>query len=369
MKDKRNFLAKKTGLWALLLAFLWLSGCVDGIIEPESPYDFSAVDTLLQNSLDRFQGHVVMVVWQNGRQIYGNALGDFTTRTLLSAASGSKGVSAAVILSLADQGLLHLDDSIGSYLPIFKQYGKGDITIRQCFTMTSGFEECRAGSLVCAVTDTSITLEEAVNRIAKTQPLVYKPGTTVYYSGIGMHIAGRIAEIVSGKSWHQLVAERITGPCHMPSSTFGDASENAYIAGGLRTTAADYLNFLQMLLDNGYFGNRRVLSAEAVQTYFTPQATNARLVENPYPTPPPFYPYDEAPTVRYGFGAWQDVVNPMTEEVERISIPGAFGMFPWVDRKRNLVGIIMTQSTLEATIRTELKLIKRVRDAIDQTGE
>ena len=220
-----------------------------------------------------------------------------------------------------------------------------------------------SGKYGCPITNTTITLQQATDQLAETQPLVYVPGTTVYYSSVGMHIVGRIAELVTGKSWATLFKERIADPCAMEVSSYGD-TDNAYIAGGLQTVPTDYLNFLQMILDRGVFGKKRVLSEEAIDVFFTPQTLNAKRVESPYPTPPPYHPYD-AKLVHYGFGSWQDVVNPDNGEIERISQPGAFGTFPWVDIKRGMTGFIFTNSILEETIASELRMQQIIRNVVD----
>ena len=53
--------------------------------------------------------------------------------------------------------------------------------------------------------------------------LVAEPGAEFRYGGLSMQVAGRIAEVVSGKSWAKLFEERITGPCEMPNTRYGTA--------------------------------------------------------------------------------------------------------------------------------------------------
>ncbi len=58
-----------------------------------------------------------IVLQKKGKIIYENAFGTLDTQQPMQVASCSKWVSAAVILSLVDDGLIQLDDSIGKYLP------------------------------------------------------------------------------------------------------------------------------------------------------------------------------------------------------------------------------------------------------------
>lgn len=68
-----------------------------------------------------------------------------------------------------------------------------------------------------------------------------------------MQIAGGMAELVSGKTFHQLFSEYIATPLGMKDAKFtafdGDAGNNIAIADGLFIRMIDYGNFLKMLLN------------------------------------------------------------------------------------------------------------------------
>jgi CubicO group peptidase (beta-lactamase class C family) len=81
-----------------------------------------------------------------------------------------------------------------------------------------------------------------------------------------MHVGGRIAEIVSGKSWNELLVERIATPLGMSNTDFfaygptGDPRP----AGDARSSTDDYARFLQMILQRGHFDGKRILSEASV---------------------------------------------------------------------------------------------------------
>jgi CubicO group peptidase (beta-lactamase class C family) len=52
------------------------------------------------------------------------------------------------------------------------------------------------------------------------EPLLFKPGSQAQYSNGGPTIAGRMAEITSGKTWEQLVQEFVFDPAHMTTGGF-----------------------------------------------------------------------------------------------------------------------------------------------------
>ncbi len=153
-----------------------------------------------------------------------------------------------------------------------------------------------------------LNLADFVTDLAKI-PLQYEPGTRWHYS-VSVDVQGRLIEVLSGKPFDQFLQERVFTPLEMndtafvvsankkdrfaklytitkegklaPSPTCAtrqecyDAFPNAVPdllssqgmlsgGGGLTSTAYDYLHFCQMLLDNGQYNGKRLLSRKTVQ--------------------------------------------------------------------------------------------------------
>jgi len=327
-------------------------------------YDFGDINTFLNDSLAVYNGNVIVLVEQNNSRIYEYQEGYIDTNSVIPIASATKWLSGAVVLSLADEGYFSLDDTIGTYLPIFTEYGKGHITIRQAFSMTSGLfnvEYYNTFSL-----DTSLTLEESVDSIAVYIPLAYQPGNWIAYNSNGMQTIGRIAEIVTGQDWQTIAEEQIFNPCEMFSTTYDVFGINPVIAGGAQTSPIEYMQFLQMVMNDGVYNGDTVLTHQSIQELFTNQTAGLPIYWSPFPYGHPDYPYD-ADVLRYGFGSWIFAENPASGEVEEITSPGAWGTFPWADNSRNISGIIFTFvfEGFLPTLNTNLKLIQNVREIID----
>jgi hypothetical protein len=81
------------------------------------------------------------------------------------------------------------------------------------------------------------------------------PGKEFRYGGVSMQVAGRIAEIVSGKSWEELFQERIAKPLEMRQSNFSGLGQttNPRLGGSARSSMNDYHNFLTMIFNQGKF--------------------------------------------------------------------------------------------------------------------
>ncbi|WP_291033717.1 serine hydrolase [Dyadobacter sp. 50-39] len=337
---------------------LLFCSCRTDEVSPETPpvYNFDEVDKFVEAHLADYNDQVIVLVSQNGKLIYKKGIGldEHTSKPI---ASATKWLSAAVILSLVDEGKLTLSDSIGKYLPIFTAHRKGGITIRQLFAHTAGFG---GDSPQKYEYKRLMTLAQAVDSIAVYTPLVASPGTQFDYGSAGMQIGGRVAEIVSGKSWQELFDERIAKPCGMTAEY--RSVRNPIIAGGVHTTAADYLRFLEMLVNRGTYNGNRVLSESAIGTMLSDQTEDAKITGTPYVTNP-FSTTPQRP-VRYGVGNWLDVVDADGRVLESSS-PGLFGTHPWQDSKHQIAGIIFTQTTPRQSSMTSLEIRKMIRDIVE----
>jgi serine-type D-Ala-D-Ala carboxypeptidase/endopeptidase len=290
-----------------------------------------------------------MIIMRGDEILYERYVGSYSNKTVVPIASASKWLSGAVMMALVDDGKIALDAPISTYLPQFTG-DKAAITVRQLFSHTSGLPTEHV-----MVHNHRVTLAEAVDAIAK-EDLVTAPGSEFRYGGVSMHVAARIAEVVSGKSWHELFAETITGPLRMTTTRFGlGLTKNPSPAGGAGSSLHDYAAFLRMIAAGGTVDGRRVLSPEAVETMLTDQTRGgpmkgavARM----------------ATGSRYGIGNWVNQVNSGGTSVVNSS-PGAFGFMPWVDRKRNVIGIFMIDDRAGARKRVEnLPDIREVTNAV-----
>jgi CubicO group peptidase (beta-lactamase class C family) len=358
---------KATLIIATLILSLW--ACKKNTTIDPTPltpkYDFTEVDNLLSQNLQNiYKGGVYVNVNKDGKSVYTKGLGGFSENTSKWVASCTKTFAGVVILSLVDDGLLSLDDSIGRYLPIFTKYKKGNCTIRQCFSHTGGWDD--TGDTYIGVR--TFTLAQSVDAIATNTPLAHKPGTMFDYAGVSMQIVGRVAEVVSKKSWNQLFKEKIVDKMGLTDSEFTFATaDNPRIAGGMSSSPADIIKLSEMILNKGLYKSTRVISEKTWAELWKDQTNGAKIFYTPYtPIPNINNPYNVTET-RYSIGAWLDIQNPTTKYVEQISGDGAFGTSFWIDRCRNITGVIFTFSSFKETALTNFKIEESVRKQIGGT--
>ncbi|MEM8962580.1 MAG: serine hydrolase [Acidobacteriota bacterium] len=134
--------------------------------------------------------------------------------TVFLVGSVSKQFTAMLILQLAAEGKLSLMDPLSKHLPDYPD-NKANITIHQLLTHTSGLPHY-AGFFRIAVNLNDYlrldrTVESYVDLIGRL-PLDFEPGSEHDYSSMGYIVLAYIAEQVTGKSYGQLIEERIAEP-------------------------------------------------------------------------------------------------------------------------------------------------------------
>jgi CubicO group peptidase (beta-lactamase class C family) len=311
-------------------------------------------------------------------------------------ASMSKPITGAAILMLMEEGKIHLTDPVSKFIPEFKGMkvvvvregapvgGRGgaasepqfytipanrEITIRDLLSHVSGLvsgpiSTAEANKLGRKPTD---TLADYIPRLGAT-PLEFQPGSRWSYSpGAGFDTLGRIVEIISGQSFDRFLRDRIFSPLEMKDTTFypseaqtprvatryqktangltkqeNNPPSNVYFsgAGGLSSTAEDYEQFAQMLLNGGQLNGKRLLSPKTVDLMASVHAPDT------LPGRPP----------GRSFGLSVQVVNNAVASNFRVSDgsygwDGAFGTHFWIDPKEKVVGILMVQTSSQELMR------------------
>lgn len=194
------------------------------------------------------------------------------------AASISKLFTAIVIMQLRDEGLLSLEDRVGTHDPTFSG---SSIQINHLLTHTSGLRDRRR-----ADGRTSTDAVDAYVRSLAKQKIRKSPGTDWRYADAGFNLLGRIIEQVTGKPFSLVMKERLLAPLGMQNSDF-DVSQvpekdraSAYNkrgklqkhpwdlafapSSGLQTTAADLALFAQALLKVSVGKSSYPLSTESL---------------------------------------------------------------------------------------------------------
>lgn len=326
-------------------------------------------------------GAVTLVARRN-RIAHLDALGqsDLATKRLMRPddlfwiASMTKPITATAVLMLQDEGKLSLNDPVEKHLPEFEnqrmvESRSGEsvtlrpaprpITLRDLLTHTSGLGDVAAPRPECS-------LAELVMAYAQ-QPLQFPPGSKWQYSNAGINTLGRVIEVVAGQPYAVFLEHRVFRPLGMKDTTFwpsggqlkrvaksyqpratgggleevpvyfirgelADRRRTAFPAGGLFSTASDLSRFYQMVLNNGTWKGRKLVSAESAALMTRTQTGELKT----------------GFTDGMSFGLGWAVVKEPTGVTGMLSPGtfghgGAYGTQGWIDPKRGLILVLMIQ--------------------------
>lgn len=165
----------------------------------------------------RVQGASILVTQGQARfaRNFGTARGSYPIFLL---ASITKPMTAAVVMSLVDEGKLSLDDTVTKFFPAFTGDGRETITVRNLLTHTGGLPDMLADDEMLREQHAPLS---AFRDGALKAPLKFKPNTSYSYASMGILLAAEIAQKITGKSIADLAEERIFKPLGMDRSGFG----------------------------------------------------------------------------------------------------------------------------------------------------
>jgi len=263
--------------------------------------DFAAIDAYVQEQMEDLGiPGMALGIMQDGQiaHLKGFGVADssgraVTPKTPFYIGSVTKSFTALAVMQLVEAGKIDLDAPVQKYLPWFELADKdasAKITVRNLLNQTSGISP-RDGMGFWA---SQQGLEEVVRGL-KTIQLTQPVRTTFQYSNINYTIAGLIVEEVSGQSYGDYVSQHIFEPLDMYHSyasrelaladglsdghldMFGRAfrSERGMPApylptGGLISSAEDMSRYLIAQLNDGRYGDVKLLSAKGIAELHTP---------------------------------------------------------------------------------------------------
>lgn len=300
-------------------------------------YDFSPIKAKLNSWIDKgyYSGANILIA-KNNQVIYEDYLGNYKPETVVFIASAGKWLAAATIAAVVEEGKLSWDDKVVKWLPEFTDT-KGQATLRQLLSHTSGYPDYQPEG---NHRDDYQTLEESVKHIVFL-PADTIPGAEFHYGGLAMQVAGRMAELATAKDFETLFQQKIGKPLEMTNTHFTPVDlgggHSPMLGGGARSTLQDYAHFLEMIANDGRYKGVKVLKKESIQEMQADQVKNALVKKGEY--------VENARALNhksiYGLGEWREELNKNKEAV-LISSPSWAGAYPWIDKKNNIYGFLLT---------------------------
>ena len=339
----------------------------------------------VQNRIDRglMPGAVVLVA-RHGRVVLHQAMGAresgkdaMTKDTLFDLESNTKVLATAIsYMLLVERCVVSLSDPIAKFLPNFATNGKEHVTLRDMLRYSSGLPIDI--NLPGAPNLADVPSPSALWTLMEETPLEYPTGTKVEYSDLTYRLLGHTFEAITGQNLQQFAKANVWSKLGMTRTTYnpldngftvsdtaatGPGSWNLRIGtirgvveddfdwvmggivgcDGLFSTARDVAVFLQMILNDGSYGGAKIVSPSTVRMMTADQTAQVNETVDVDPISNLLFTHK-------GYG-WELWTHRFSSGGMRLT-PGSFGKaggagtFFWVDRRRDLFGVFLTNHGL-----------------------
>lgn len=383
--------------------------------EPSTLLDTAIIDTALIELVEaQTLAGVSALIYLDGQEVYHGNFGmadreanqAWQRDTLATIYSMTKPVTGVTLMSLYEEGLFGFDDPLSDYLPEFAdvkviagmdaegnailETPRKPIQVIDIFRQTAcfgyGWEDHPAAPYMVAaeVLDPAKSLSRFSQELAEL-PLYCHPGEQWKY-GVSVDVQARLAEVVTGRPYGELVQERVLDPLGMSDTGYFVPAEdkprlaavyNSDGAGGLTrvpntevygfsetppvqingghgliSSIDDYMRFALMLQNEGSLDGVQILKPETIALM-----TRDHLPEGI--TEKDFLPYKGQ--VGFGIDFAVRIAAPLSDEepygvVGEFFWDGAASPLFWVDPENDLTVVFLTQvlpfnSAAQATFR------------------
>lgn len=192
-------------------------------------------------------------------------------KTLWTSFSMAKSVSSMLLgVALKEGDIKSLDDKLKKYIPEFKGYDYGEVSVRELLTMTSGIGwsedyEDPNSDVAQMYQNPCVGDESHILTYMKSLKFEYKPGTHWNYSTGETDLVGILIQKATGQSLSEYLSEKIWKPWGMEHCAYwlADECSNLNIGGsGLSASLRDYARLGHLMLNNGQRDGMSLLSEE-----------------------------------------------------------------------------------------------------------
>ncbi|MFO0756573.1 MAG: serine hydrolase domain-containing protein [Byssovorax sp.] len=195
-----------------------------------------------------------LVVLEDGKVVleYGEAERPFELMSV------TKSVVSLVIGQLVDEKLVRLDQPMTDFIPAWKGTPKAAITLRHILAHTSGLDD--------KPTTEDIYASDDFVKFAIDAELKHPPGERFSYSNRASNLLAAVVKSASGTALDERARARLFEPIGVrPGPWSTDKAGNVQVMAGLHLRPVDLARLGQLVLDEGRFAGRQIVSSAWIQ--------------------------------------------------------------------------------------------------------
>lgn len=327
------------------------------------------IDSIAQSGIEKraYPGCSILIA-KEGKIFYEKSFGtpryedtvSVKTNDLYDLASITKiAATTLAIMKLFDEGKIQLDDSLGKYLPMLKGSNKSGLKIRDIMAHQAGLQAWIPFYVKTLTTHRSFPADSIYRDIINS-PL--RPGHEYKYSDLGFYLLRLVVEKISGKKFQDYLQNSFYHPLGLQTMGFNPTERfplsrimptefdtlfrkklvwgevhdpGAFMLKGISGHAGlfsdtyDLAVIMQMLLQDGYYGEKQYLKPSSVHEFTKvqyPQKGNRRGLG-----------FDK-PMIHYAPD------GPVCEAASPLSFghSGFTGTYAWADPQNHLIYIFLS---------------------------
>ncbi|MCP4726896.1 MAG: serine hydrolase [bacterium] len=282
----------------ILLALVINAVVLAGICIPQDKVD--KIDDIATKFMEYKKFNGTVLVAEKGKVIFKKGYGyadyewkiPLTTDTKFRLGSITKQFTSMLVMQLVEKGEIDLEGKLSDYLPYYREDIGKQVTVHHLLTHTSGIPSYTGLPVFGEISRDPYSVKDFSLKFCSND-LEFEPGSTFKYNNSGYFLLGAILEEVTGKTYEDLLDEKIFDPLDMSDSGYdhhetlltkrakgyeisGMEIENAsyldmslpYAAGSLYSTVEDLYKWDQALYDE------KLLSNEYKEIMLTPFLEN-----------------------------------------------------------------------------------------------
>jgi CubicO group peptidase (beta-lactamase class C family) len=253
------------------------------------------IDELMKiyNSYRQFNGAVLVA--ENGKVIFKKGYGmanmewniPVETDTKFRLGSITKQFTSMLILQLVQEGKIKTEGKLTDYLPDYRKDTGDRVTVHQLLNHTSGIPSYTGlPNFFQDISRNPYSVSDFVKKYASGD-LEFEPGSKFSYNNSGYFLLGAIIERVTGKSYADVLKERIFDPLGMKNTGYDlHATILAKRAGAYERRPGGYINAPYLDMGLPYAAGSLYSTVEDLylwdQALYTDKMLSAQLKESMY---------------------------------------------------------------------------------------
>ncbi|MFA8434447.1 MAG: serine hydrolase domain-containing protein [Marinifilaceae bacterium] len=218
---------------------------------------------------------IAYLVIQNGEIMYEEYWDGYDDQSLSNIFSATKSIVSLLIGIAIDEGKIKsVEEPIGKYLPEFAKDSKGEITIKNLLTMSSGLDWDEAYSNPLSITTKSY-YGKRLRKVSMDQNLIEKPGKRFRYQSGNTQLLAFIVEAATGETISEYAAQKLWIPMGAKEKALWSldkkqGDEKSFCC--FNSNARDIARFGQLVLNKGSWKGKQIVSEDYITSATTPAA-------------------------------------------------------------------------------------------------